>query len=177
AAEYFGIVPDIGTYAKSMGNGYPSAAIGGRQEVMSAWAEGGVMQAGTYSGNSIGAAATVATIGELSTGAPYAQIDKVGNALMTGLAKICADHSEPASIIGIPSMFSVFFSDGELKEYRDTASHDEDLYTEVVMGMINRGVMPVDDAKEPWFISSAHTDEDVAETLTAFEDALVEARG
>ena len=45
------------------------------------------------------------------------------------------------------------------------------------MGMINRGVMPVDDAKEPWFISSAHTDEDVAETLTAFEDALVEARG
>ncbi len=54
AAEYFGIVPDIGTYAKSMGNGYPIAAIGGRQEVMSAWAEGGVMQAGTYSGNSIG---------------------------------------------------------------------------------------------------------------------------
>ena len=176
AAEYFGIVPDIGTYAKSMGNGYPIAAVGGRQEVMSAWAEGGVMQAGTYSGNSIGAAATVATIAELSTGVPYAQIDKVGNALMTGLAKICADHSEPASIIGVPSMFSVFFSDGELKEYRDTAAHDEDLYTEVIMGMINRGVMPVDDAKEPWFISSAHTDEDAAETLTAFEEALVEAR-
>jgi len=119
----------------------------------------------------------VATIGELSTGAPYAQIDKVGGALMTGLAKICADHSEPASIIGIPSMFSVFFSDGELKEYRDTANHDEDLYEAVVLGMINRGVMPCDDAKEPWFISSAHTDEDVAETLTAFEDALVDAKG
>jgi glutamate-1-semialdehyde 2,1-aminomutase len=73
-------------------------------------------------------------------------------------------------------MFSVFFSDGELKEYRDTAKHDEDLYTEVVLGMIERGVMPVDDAKEPWFISSSHTNEDVAETLTAFEDALVAAR-
>lgn len=176
AAEHFGIVPDIGTYAKSMGNGYPIAAIGGRREVMSAWAEGGVMQAGTYSGNSIGAAATVATIAELSTGAPYEQIDKVGTALMNGLAKICADHSEPASIIGIPSMFSIFFSDGELKEYRDTKYHDADLYSDVIMGMIRRGVMPVDDAKEPWFISSAHSDDDVAETLAAFEDALVEAR-
>lgn len=176
AAEYFGIAPDIGTYAKSMGNGYPIAAVGGRAEVMSAWAEGGVVQAGTYSGNSIGAAATVATIAELTTGAPYAQIDKVGTALMEGLAKICADHSEPASIIGIPSMFSIFFSDGELREYRDTAKHDADLYSEVIMGMIHRGVMPVDDAKEPWFISSSHTDEDVAETLTAFEEALVEAR-
>jgi glutamate-1-semialdehyde 2,1-aminomutase len=87
----------LGGAAKSMGNGYPIAAIGGRQEVMSAWAEGGVMQAGTYSGNSIGAAATIATIGELSAGAPYAPIDRVGNALMAGLAKICADHSEPAS--------------------------------------------------------------------------------
>jgi glutamate-1-semialdehyde 2,1-aminomutase len=176
AADHFGIVPDIGTYAKSMGNGYPIAAVGGRREVMSAWAEGGVMQAGTYSGNSIGAAATVATIAELSTGAPYAQIDRVGKALMAGLAKICAEQSEPASIIGIPSMFSVFFSDKELKEYRDTKHHDEALYSDVIMGMIDRGVMPVDDAKEPWFISSAHSDEDVAETLGAFEDALKNAR-
>jgi glutamate-1-semialdehyde 2,1-aminomutase len=176
AAEYFNIVPDIGTYAKSMGNGFPIAAVGGRAEIMSAWAEGGVMQAGTYSGNSVGAAATVATIAELKTGVPYEKIDRTGKALMAGIAKICADHSEPAKIIGVPSMFSVFFSDGELKNYRDTAKHDSDLYESVIFGMIDRGVMPVDDAKEPWFLSSAHSDEDVAETLTAFEDALVEAR-
>src|SRR5680860_293258 len=67
AAEYFNIVPDIGTYAKSMGNGFPIAAVGGRGEIMSAWAEGGVMQAGTYSGNAVGAAATKVTIAELTT--------------------------------------------------------------------------------------------------------------
>ena len=83
---------------------------------------------------------------------------------------------DPASIIGIPSMFSVFFSDGELKEFRDAANHDGDLYEAVVGGMIKRGVMPCDDALEPWFISSAHTDEDVAETLNAFEESLVAAR-
>jgi glutamate-1-semialdehyde 2,1-aminomutase len=95
---------------------------------------------------------------------------------MAGIEQICKDHSEPAKIIGHPSMFSIFFSDGELKNYRDTAQHDADLYESVIFGMINRGVMPVDDAKEPWFISAAHSDEDVAETLTAFEEALVEAR-
>ena len=134
------------------------------------------MQAGTYSGNSVGAAATVATIAELKTGTPYTKIEGTGTALMEGIAKICADHSEPAEIIGVPSMFSVFFSDGELKNYRDTANHDSDLYESVIFGMIDRGVMPVDDAKEPWFLSSAHSDEDVAETLTAFEEALVDAR-
>jgi len=176
AAEFFNIVPDIGTYAKSMGNGFPIAAVGGRAEIMSAWAEGGVMQAGTYSGNTVGAAATKVTVAELATGVPYEKIDRTGKALMEGIARICADHSEPAKIIGVPSMFSIFFSDGELKDYRDTANHDSDLYESVIFGMIDRGVMPVDDAKEPWFLSSAHSDEDVAETLTAFEDALVEAR-
>ncbi|MEA2024961.1 MAG: aspartate aminotransferase family protein [Actinomycetota bacterium] len=176
AAEYLDIVPDIGMYAKSMGNGFPIAAVGGRTEIMSAWAEGGVMQAGTYSGNSVGAAATVATIAELSTGAPYEKITKTGEALMAGLEKILAEQSMDASIIGHPSMFSIFLGEGELKNYRDTGRHDEDLYSEIIFGMIRRGVMPVDDAKEPWFISSAHSDEDVAETLTAFEEALVEAK-
>ena len=171
-----GIVPDIGMYAKSMGNGFPIAAVGGREEIMSAWAEGGVMQAGTYSGNSVGAAATVATIAELSTGAPYERITKTGTALMVGLEKILAEQSVESSIIGHPSMFSIFLGEGELKNYRDTGRHDEDLYSEIIFGMIARGVMPVDDAKEPWFMSSAHSDEDVAETLTAFEEALIEAR-
>ena len=177
AAEYFGIVPDIGTYAKSMGNGFPIAAVGGRGEVMSAWAEGGVMQAGTYSGNGVGAAATKATIAELATGAPYAQIEKVGKALMSGIGKILADHSVTGSVVGHPSMFSIFLGEGELKNFRDVAKHDAGMYEEIIFGMIERGVMPVDDAKEPWFISSAHTDEDVAETLNVFEAALVEAKG
>ena len=176
AAESMNIVPDIGMYAKSMGNGFPIAAVGGREEIMSAWAEGGVMQAGTYSGNSVGAAATVATIAELSTGAPYERITKTGEALMAGLEKILAEQSVESSIIGVPSMFSIFLGEGELKNYRDTGRHDEDLYSEIIFGMIARGVMPVDDAKEPWFISSAHSDEDVAVTLAAFEEALVEAK-
>ena len=72
-------------------------------------------------------------------------------------------------------MFGLVFSEEPPTEFRDAAKHDEELYAEVVGGMIKRGVMPVDDALEPWFLSAALTDEDVATTLTAFDEALVEA--
>jgi len=73
-------------------------------------------------------------------------------------------------------MFSISFSEEAPREYRDYADHDENLYSEVIMGMIRRGVLPVDDAREPWFISAAHSAEDVALTLEAFGDALQDAK-
>ena len=123
------------------------------------------------------AAAASATIDVLSTGEPYARLEKAGTALMEGIAGICAAHSVPAHVVGLPAMFGVVFSDDPPKEFRDAARHDEELYSKLVWGMIERGVMPVDDALEPWFLSAALSDEDVATTLTAFEDALVEAIG
>ncbi len=176
AEEVFGVTPDLGTYAKSMGNGFPVAAVGGKREVMDLWAEGGVTQAGTYSGNTLAAAATSATIDILATGEPFAHVEKVGSALMEGVARICADAGVPAHVVGHPAMIGVFFGEGPPREYRDVARHDAALYGEVVFGMIRRGVLPVDDAREPWFTSAAHSEEDVATTLTAFEDALRDAK-
>jgi glutamate-1-semialdehyde 2,1-aminomutase len=177
AYEHFGVTPDIGTFAKSMGNGFPVAAIACRGDVVNGWGKGGIAQAGTYSGNSVAAAAAAATIDVLSTGEPYARIEKAGTTLMEGISGICASHSVAAHVVGLPAMFGVVFSDDPPKEFRDAAHHDEELYSKVVWGMIERGVMPVDDALEPWFLCAALSDEDVATTLTAFEDALVEAIG
>ena len=84
AEEVFGVTPDLGTFAKAMGNGFPVAAVGGKQAVMDTWAGGGVMQAGTYSGNALSAAAAAATIDILATGEPYAPIEKTGGALIDG---------------------------------------------------------------------------------------------
>ena len=175
AQEHFGVTPDLGTFAKSMGNGFPVAAIAGRGEVIRAWGEGGIAQAGTYSGNGVAVAAASATIDVLSTGEPYAQMEKIGTALMDGLGRICADRGVAAHLVGVPSMFGLVFSEQPPKDFRDAAHHNEELYAEVVGGLIKRGVMPVDDALEPWFMCAALTDEDVATTLTAFEEALVEA--
>lgn len=177
AAEAFGVVPDLGTFAKSMGNGFPVAAIAGRKEIMQDWSQGGVMQAGTYSGNGVGVAAAKATIDILATGEPYAAIEETGKALMSGIEGILAEEGVPGHIVGHHSMFGISFSEEAPREYRDYAKHDEDLYGEVIMGMIGRGVLPVDDAREPWFISAAHSAQDVALTLEAFGDSLAEAKG
>jgi glutamate-1-semialdehyde 2,1-aminomutase len=175
AQELFGVTPDVATFAKAMGNGFPVAAIAGRGEVIMAWAHGGIAQAGTYSGNGVAAAAAAATIDVLSTGEPYERLHKAGTTLMEGLSAICAGKGVPARVVGVPAMFSIFFGDEAPKDFRDSANHDEELYADVIRGMIGRGVMPVDDAKEPWFLCAALSDEDVATSLTAFEDSLSEA--
>jgi len=175
AAEAFGVVPDISTFAKSMGNGFPVAAIAGKEEYVGAWEAGGITQAGTYSGNGIATAAAAATIGELSTGAAYRQIRDVGSALMEGIARACSDAGVTAKVIGRPSMFSIYFGEGDPKEFRAVSGHDAALYLTVIHGMVRRGVMPCDDALEPWFVSAAHTMDDVGETLEVFSAALAEA--
>jgi glutamate-1-semialdehyde 2,1-aminomutase len=175
AQEVFGVTPDLATFAKSMGNGFPVAAVGGRGDIIGSWAGGGIMQAGTYSGNGIAAAAAAATIEVLATGEPYRRVDQVGSALMDGVRKICAEEGVPVHVIGHPSMVGIWFGDEEPREYRDYPRHDAELYAKVVTGMIGRGVMPVDDGREPWFTCAAHTDADVGETLEAFSDSLSEA--
>jgi glutamate-1-semialdehyde 2,1-aminomutase len=177
AREVFGVRPDIGTYAKSMGNGFPVAAIAMTDQVAAGWRSSGIAQAGTYSGNGIAVAAAAATIDRLATGDPHARIEKVGRSLMEGIDQILADRGVEGRTTGHPSMFSIFLGEGDLDEFRDTSKHNEPLYEEILFEMIRRGVMPCPDALEPWFVCAAHSDEDVAITLQVFDESLVEALG
>jgi glutamate-1-semialdehyde 2,1-aminomutase len=176
AQEYFGVTPDLGTFAKAMANGFPVAAVAGRNEVIQDWTAGDIIQAGTYSGNTVGVAAAKATIDILATGEPFAAMERSGTDLMNGFAGILAEEGVAGHITGHWSMFSVSLSEEPPTEYRDYANHDEDLYGAVIKGMIQRGVLPVDDAREPFFLSAAHSAEDVALTLEAFGDSLQEAK-
>jgi glutamate-1-semialdehyde 2,1-aminomutase len=175
AHEVFGVMPDIGTYAKAMGNGFPVAAIALKGGVGDAWKDGGIAQAGTYSGNAIAAAAAKETVTQLLTGEPLAKVEKVGTMLMEGLGRILADKSVESKITGLPSMFSIYIGEGEPKEFRDVAGHKKDLYEDICFRMIRKGVMPCPDALEPWFVCAAHTDEDVSTTLEVFESSLTAA--
>ena len=177
ASEYFGVTPDVGTYAKAIGNGFPVAAIAMRDWVADGWRSSGIAQAGTYSGNGIAAAAASATIDKLSTGEPHARIEKVGRALMEGIERVLADRGVEGKVIGHPSMFSIFLGEGELVDFRDTAKHNDKLYDTTLFAMIRRGVMPCPDALEPWFVCAAHSDEDVATTLQVFDESLAETLG
>jgi glutamate-1-semialdehyde 2,1-aminomutase len=176
AQEHFGVTPDVATFAKSMGNGFPVAAIAGRGEVIRAWAGGGIGQAGTYSANGVAVAAVSATLAQLSTGRPYQVMEKAGTTLMKGFAKILDSAGVPNHVVGVPAMFGIFLGEEEPKEFRDAVHHDEELYEKLIRGMVRRGVLPVDDAKEPFFLCAALSDEDVATTLAVFEESLREAK-
>ncbi|HEY4228259.1 MAG TPA: aspartate aminotransferase family protein [Candidatus Limnocylindrales bacterium] len=172
AAEYFGVTPDLATYAKAMGNGYPVAAFGGTDEVMSVLPDK-VSHGGTYAGNRVAAAAAVATLRIIRDTEALASVHAVGRAVQAGLSEVINEAGLPYLFTGHPSMFGIMFAEKAPTEYRDWASSDHDLYDAVAVGMHARGAMPEPDSREPWFFCEAHAHEDIVDrTVTAFADAL-----
>jgi glutamate-1-semialdehyde 2,1-aminomutase len=172
AREYFGVIPDISTYAKAMGNGYPIAAIAGKREIMMTIAPGKVAQGGTYTGNAVATSAADATLEFMRSGQVFPQIQKVGTILMNGIGEILTRHNVPHRIHGVPAMFGITLSDFNPRDFRDLDKVDWDLYEVIGEHLIDNGVMPDPDGREPWFLCSDHTEADAAETLQKFEDAV-----
>ncbi len=173
AREYFGVIPDISTYAKAMGNGYPIAAIGGKKDIISSFTSGKVFMGGTYTGNVVSTAAADATLEQIQSGQVFEQINKIGNKMMTGLAEILNRHSVPHVINGVPGMFGVAFTKQRPQDWRELQLNCDWEFAELVNGhMIENGVMPEGDGFEPFFLCAAHSEADADETLQKFEDGL-----
>jgi glutamate-1-semialdehyde 2,1-aminomutase len=172
AAEYFGITPDLATYAKALGNGYPAAAFGGRDEVMSVLPDK-VSHGGTYAGNRVAAAAAVATLQIIRDTDALATIHATGERIRAGLRTIVDARGLPYHLTGHSSMFGIMFTEEVASEYRDWADTDHELYDEVAFGMHARGAMPEPDSREPWFVCEAHAQGDIVDrVLAAFEGSL-----
>jgi glutamate-1-semialdehyde 2,1-aminomutase len=172
AAEFFGIKPDLATYAKAMGNGYPAAAFGGRREVMSVLPDK-VSHGGTYAGNRVAAAAAAKTLSIIRDTDVLQTIDTTGRQIQAGLAQIL-DRKDLAYVFtGMPCMFGIMFTERVPTEYRDWASSDHELYDAIAIGMQRRGAMPEPDSREPWFICEAHSkDDSVDRVVSIFEESL-----
>ncbi len=172
AAEFFGITPDLGTFAKAMGNGYPAAAFGGRREVMSVLPDK-VSHGGTYAGNRVAAAAAVKTLSIIKETNALETIHATGRTIQSGLKEILDPVGIPYHFTGHPSMFGIMFRETEATEYRDWAQTDHELYDAIAIGMHARGAMPEPDSREPWFMCEAHADADIIDkVLTSFSDSL-----
>ena len=173
AQEYFGVKADLVTYAKSLGNGFPIAAFGGKEEVMSTIEPGRMAHGGTYSGNVVGAAAADATLEILENEPVIETIFERGQKLMDGIDQILTDADIVHCVIGLPPVFGLILGiEEEPTDFRAYAEGDAALYEDLMMALIERGVMPDCDGREPWFLCYSHTEEDIATTLTAFEDAV-----
>jgi glutamate-1-semialdehyde 2,1-aminomutase len=175
AAEFFGITPDLATYAKAMGNGYPAAAFGGRAEVMSVLPDK-VSHGGTYAGNRVAAAAAVKTLEIIRDTSALETIRATGLRIQDGLREVLNPTGLPYQFTGHPSMFGIMFTDKVATEYRDWANTDHELYDAIAVAMQPRGAMPEPDSREPWFVCEAHAQGDIVDrAVTAFEGALTEA--
>ncbi len=172
AAEYFGIRPDLATYAKAMGNGYPAAAFGGRREVMEVLPDK-VSHGGTYAGNRVAAAAAVKTLEILRDTDALQTIRLTGERIQAGLRQVIERRGVPFQFTGHPSMFGIMFADEPVTEYRDWAKTDHELYDAVAVGMRARGAMPEPDSREPWFVCEAHAQGDLVDrVVSVFRDSF-----
>jgi len=171
AQELYGVIPDMATYAKSMGNGYPIAAFGGRREVMDIVGKG-VAHGGTYTGNVVGVAAADATLSLLQERPILETIAERGRKLQAGLGRIFEDAGIPMLMTGHPAMFAPTIGVDSMTNQRDWAKSDHKYYERLIAAAIERGVMPDIDPREPWFLSYSHSEADIDETLNVMESIV-----
>lgn len=175
AQQLFGVQADLACYAKAIANGFPLAAFGGKQEIMEVIGRG-VSHAGTYCGNVAGTAAADATLELLQDGQVLQAIEAQGRTLQAGIAEILSDSGIPHQIKGPGSMFGILLSDKEVWEFRDVRHHNAALYEAIAQELVARGVMPDPDAREPWFLSAAHDQEAITQTLDILAEAVQAVR-
>ena len=169
-----GGAPDLFTFGKVMGGGFPTAAFGGRADVMAMLApEGPVYQAGTLSGNPVASAAGLATL-RACTDQTYHRLDQVSQALAGAVTESFTRHGIPHRIQWAGSMFSVFFREGAVRNYADAQAQDQERFARFFHAMLRRGVHLPPSCFEAWFVSAAHGDEAVEAAVKAIEDSAAE---
>ena len=177
AQQRYGVTPDMATFAKSLGNGYPVACFTGKREIMDLVGPSKVAHGGTYSGNPVSLAAANATLDILRSGSVYRDLESFGTRLMRGLAEEAQDAKVDLLVNGVPEMFQVLFTrQKEVHEYRDLARCDLDRYAALHVELMNHGVMIDEDNMECFFTCAAHSGADLDATLAAFRKALGDIR-
>ncbi|MBB6627387.1 glutamate-1-semialdehyde 2,1-aminomutase [Nocardioides sp. KIGAM211] len=166
--------PDLVTFGKVMGGGFPAAAFGGRADVMSRLSpEGPVYQAGTLSGNPIATTAGLTTL-RLATDEVYAHIDAAGETIKAAAVEALSAAGVPHVVQATGTMFSVFFTDpalGAVRDFEDASRTDSTAYAAFFHAMLDRQVYLPPSAYEAWFLSSAHDDRAVQTVLDALPHA------
>jgi glutamate-1-semialdehyde 2,1-aminomutase len=173
AQALLGIEPDITTLGKVVGGGLPLAAYGGRAEVMkNVLPTGKVFQAGTLSGNPLATAAGIATLKLLRDGATYQQLERLSARLAEGLLKAARAVGIACQLNRVGSMMTLFFTSEPVIDWNTASRCDTSRFAKYFWGLIERGVYMPCSQYEALFVSSAHRDEDIDETLRAAEEVL-----
>ncbi|HTR84550.1 MAG TPA: aspartate aminotransferase family protein [Reyranella sp.] len=169
----YGVNADLSVYAKAVAAGFPLAMVGGRRDVMDTLLDRGVMHGGTYNGNvqSMAAALAALDVLEADDGAVYRGLERRGTHLMQGLASIAKKHGQAVHVGGLPAIFQVFFTDGPPpRNYRESSACNRDKALAFHLALQEEGIRTNQNSK--FFLSTAHDDAIVDETLAAADRAM-----
>lgn len=177
AQARFRVTPDLTCLGKIIGGGLPVGAYGGRRDVMQVLAPlGPVYQAGTLAGNPIAMAAGAAALRELAPPAFHTALDARASHLADGLAQAAAAAGAPACVVREASMLTVFFAAAPPQRYEDLHAVDAARFARFFHAMLDQGVLLPPSQFEAWFVSAAHSAEDIQRTVAAARQAFAEAR-
>ena len=178
AVERYGIEPDIVTFGKVVGGGFPLAAYAGKREVMEHVAPAGSMyQAGTLSGNPVATAAGIATLEVLGEAGVWDTAAARATQLVDGLRAAASDAGVPVQVSNAGTMAGIFFKDTQVRNYEESAIDDGGQYTAFFQGLLKRGVYFAPSRFEALFLSSAHSETDIAMTVDAAAETFREMAG
>jgi len=167
------LTPDLSCFGKVIGGGLPVGAFGGRADVMDMLAPiGPVYQAGTLSGNPLAMAAGLAQLKELGKISGYPRLEQLGAHFEAGLRSLLDAKGMPYRFNRTGSMFCLFFTDREIVNVDDVMKQDLELFKKFFWGCLDKGIYLAPSPYETGFLSLAHTEADLDDTLTVFDEVL-----
>lgn len=177
AQAHYGVRPDLSTFGKIIGGGMPVGAYGGRRDLMEQVAPSGpIYQAGTLSGNPVAMAAGLAVLELVQAPGFHDTLASRTRLLCDGLQAVADGEGVPFSTTRVGGMFGLFFTAERVETFDQATATDTAMFNRFFHGMLARGVYLAPSAFEAGFMSSAHSDQDIADTLQAAREALREAR-
>jgi len=173
AQKLYGVTPDLSTFAKAVAGGFPLSGYGGKKEIMDgAVLNKGAWVSGTYNANPLSMTAALTTLGilERGDGALYKQMREMGKKLMEGIKDSASENDIPVVLQGPGPFFHMWFTELEkVTNYREAVTQDVKRYYKVWKELLEEGIYYAQPEMENWFLSKAHTNEDVDATLGAVE--------
>lgn len=175
AVGRFGVVPDLATYGKAIGGGYPVSALVGGSKLMRRLGTGEVNHAGTFNASVPAMAALIATLERLRDNPPYAAIGEHGRQLMDGIRGISEELGEPLRVEGLPMAFHVSFGDNVITDHRSLQRLDLARYADLANALVQHGIWVA--RRGVWYVSAAHGPGELDEALTRFKVAYTDWLG
>jgi glutamate-1-semialdehyde 2,1-aminomutase len=176
--EYYGVRPDISTFGKALGAGFPVGAVAGPRSILDRmrWSDKMVLHYGTFNGHRLTMKVIAANLDLLSVEGAYSKLHAVGDAAIAGLREVFRRHQVKAIVQGFGPMFQIYFTERDaIHDYRDYCAYvDAPRYSRFVHALLERGIYMTPSNGLHWIISTAHTASDVEKLLAAAAEACVE---